>query len=75
MARVAWGQCKRLVSESTCKAGRWKLWVLADDGYWHGQAAHLHENTVWLAGSAKANTKPANWGERIRWAGLASLML
>lgn len=32
MARVAWGECKRLISASTCKAGRQKLWVLADDG-------------------------------------------
>lgn len=37
MARVAWGECKRLVSESTCKAGRWKLWVLADDGLGMGR--------------------------------------
>lgn len=37
MARVAWGQCKRLVSESTCKAGRQKLWVLADDGLGMGR--------------------------------------
>lgn len=37
MARVAWGQCKRLVSESTCKASRQKLWVLADDGLGMGR--------------------------------------